>query len=77
MAMLSLYRIETFCGMVWTGAGFSYDELDAEEFETDEEALSEIEKLGLLDVYAERFERYSTVPARTVYAATDERRTAA
>lgn len=74
MAMITLWQIETFCGMVWTGAGFSYDELDAETFLTVDEALEEIEKLGLQDVYAERFQR--SVPARTVYAATEERRVA-
>lgn len=77
MAIVSLWRIETFCGMVWSGAGFSYDEADAETYSTDDEALEEITALGLVDCYAERFERYSAVPARTVYAATEERRTAA
>lgn len=77
MAIVSLWRIETFCAMYWDGAGYSYEERDALEFSTDDEALEEITALGLQDVYAERFERYSAVPARTVYAATEERRTAA
>lgn len=76
MAMIALWQIETFEGLVWTGAGFSYDELDAETFLTADEALDEIQKLGLVDVYAERFERYSSIPSRTVYAATEERRVA-
>ena len=76
MAILTLWRIETFCGMVWTGGGFSHDEADAETYSTDYEALEEITALGLVDCYAERFERYSAVPARTVYAATEERRAA-
>jgi hypothetical protein len=76
MGMIALYRIETFCGMVWTGGGFSYDEADAVEFDTDDEALEEIETLGLLDVYAERFERYSSVPAPKIYAATEARNAA-
>ena len=77
MAMITLWQIETFCGLVWTGAGFSYDELDAETFMTADEALDEIERLGLLDVYAERFERYSASPAIRVYDAANENRSAA
>ena len=69
MAMITLWQIETFEGLVWTGASFSYDELDAETFMTADEALDEIEKLGLQDVYAERFERYSA-RAPKIYAAT-------
>lgn len=76
MAIVSLWRIETFCGMVWSGAGFSYDEADAETYSTDDEALEEITALGLQDVYAERFERYSSREAK-VYAATQERSVAA
>lgn len=72
MAMITLWQIETFEGLVWTGAGFSYDELDAETFLTADEALSEIEKLGLQDVYAEKFERYSA-KAPKIYAATEAR----
>lgn len=73
MAMITLWQIEDFSGLVWTGAGFSYDELDAETFMTADEALYEIEKLGLQDVYAERFERLSKREAPKIYASTEAR----
>lgn len=73
MAVLTLWRIETFCGMCWTGAGFSYDEADAETYSTDDEALEEITALGLQDVFVEKFERYSARETPKVYAATEAR----
>lgn len=76
MAILSLYRIETPCGMWWEGGGYTYEERDALEFETEDEALDEIENLGLLYVTAEPFERYSSREAPKIYAATEARNAA-
>lgn len=73
MAMVQPYHIETADGLVWTGAGFSYDDADAQFFDTEEEALFEIHTLDLQEVFIERFTRYSAVPQKKLYDATEAR----
>lgn len=73
MAMVQPYHIETADGLVWTGAGFSYDDLDAQFFDTEEDALFEIHTLDLQEVFVERFSRYSAVPQTKLYDATEAR----
>jgi hypothetical protein len=76
---ITLYRIETFCGLVWTGKGFSYDAMDAEPFDTEAEALEAASDLA--DVFVEKFQMQArplpdlvfSVPASTVF---QERRSA-
>lgn len=71
--MLTLWRIETMCGMCWTGGGFSYEPADAETYKTEDEAYAEVEALGLQDVFVERFQKYSAVPQKKLYDATEAR----
>jgi hypothetical protein len=61
--LITLYRVETFDGLVWTGTEdfFSYDDLDAELFETPDEAYDA--SAHLKDVYVEAFHRVRSVPA--------------
>ena len=60
--LITLWRVETFEGMVWTGTEdfFSYDDLDAELFETADEAYEA--SAHLKDVYVEAFHRVRSVP---------------
>jgi len=73
MAMVQPYHIETADGLVWTGAGYSYDDLDAQFFDTEEDALFEIHTLDLQEVFVERFTRYSSTTFPKIYDATSER----
>jgi len=73
MAVIQLYRIETMCGLCWTGGGFSYEPADAEPYDTEDDAYAEIEALGLQDVFVERVGRYSAVPQTKLYDATEAR----
>lgn len=73
MAVISLYRIETLCGCVWTGAGFSYDDLDALKFDTEEAALAEVTTLDLQEVTVEKISSYSATPQPKTYNATEAR----
>lgn len=59
--LITLYRVETFDGLVWTGTEdfFSYDDLDAELFETADEAYDA--SAHLKDVYVEAFHRVRSV----------------
>ncbi len=78
---ITLYRVVTFEGLVWTGRNdeFSYDELDAEPFDTEEEAHEASAHLS--NVFVEQFQRPArslpdqvfSVPASTVF---QERRSA-
>lgn len=58
--METLYRIETFEGLVWTGSAFSYDEMDAELFDTEDEAVEAAS--GIKGVFVEKFQRPSSRP---------------
>jgi hypothetical protein len=73
MAIFTLFRIETACGMVWSGGGFSYDDADALEFDTEEDALFEIHTLDLQEVFVERVTRYSSTSLPKIYDATEAR----
>lgn len=73
MSIVTLFRIETACGMVWSGGGFSYDDLDAQFFDTEEDALFEIHTLDLQEVFVERVTRYSSTTFPKIYDATSER----
>lgn len=72
-SMVSLYRIETLCGLMWTGAGFSYDDRDALEFDTEDEAITEVVTLDLQEVTVEKITRYSATPQPKTYNATEAR----
>jgi len=73
MAMVTLFRIETMCGLCWTGGGFSYDDADALEFDTEEDALFEIHTLDLQEVVVESYQRYSSTSFPKIYDATEAR----
>ena len=73
MAMVQPYHIETADGLVWTGAGYSYDDLDAQFFDTEEDALFEIHTLDLQEVFVERVSRYSSTSFPKIYDATEAR----
>lgn len=73
MAVISLYRIESLCGLMWTGAGFSYDDRDALEFDTEDEAITEVDTLDLQEVTVELIARYSATPQPKTYNATEAR----
>lgn len=73
MAMVQPYHIETADGLVWTGSGFSYDDLDAQFFDTEEDALLEIHTLDLQEVFVESYKRYSSTTFPKIYDATSER----
>lgn len=73
MAMVQPYHIETADGLVWTGAGFSYDDLDAQFFDTEEDALFEIHTLDLQEVFVESYQRYSRTSFPKIYDATEAR----
>ena len=73
MSIVSLFRIETMCGLCWTGGGFSYEPEDALEFDTEEDALFEIHTLDLQEVFVERFTRYSSTTFPKIYDATEAR----
>lgn len=76
MAMVQPYHIETADGLVWTGAGFSYDDLDAQFFDSEEEAYTEIDTLDLQEVFVECFQRYSETSSPKIYNATSAREAA-
>jgi len=73
MAMVQPYHIETADGLVWTGAGYSYDDLDAQFFDTEEDALFEIHTLDLQEVVVESYQRYSSTSFPKIYDATEAR----
>lgn len=73
MAMVQPYHIETADGLVWTGAGFSYDDADAQFFYTEEDALFEIHTLDLQEVFVETYQRYSSTTFPKIYDATEAR----
>ena len=76
MAMVQPYHIETKCGYVWTGAGYSDDDRDAKFFDAEEEAYAEIDTLDLQEVFVECFQRYSETSSPKIYNATREREAA-
>lgn len=73
MAVLTLYRVETFERLVWTGKDdfFSYDELDAAVFDTEDEADKASKHLEYVCV--EAFQRISGTPQPKTYNATEAR----
>lgn len=73
MAMVQPYHIETADGLCWTGAGFSYEDADAQFFDTEEEALFEIHTLDLQEVFVETYQRYSSTTFPKIYDATEAR----
>lgn len=73
MSIVTPYHIETLCGYVWTGSGFSDDDRDAQFFDTEEDALFEIHTLDLQEVFVETYQRYSSTTFPKIYAATEAR----